>query len=170
MGAFSDFTGYAKETGARLSDQPLLLEKTKLLDITQHELFHYVTDFERSVEWIAGAVKAWTDNSHAEAPGQVGSIRMIKSVAGDPIQEVVKAYDAPRMLAYSAGDAAFFGLCTEHLGVMTCEPHPDGGTVLCWLAYGRLARNPAKAWAGKKLFQVALGKGMSNLERKFKAR
>jgi len=51
--------------------------------------------------------------------------------------------------------------------VMTCEPHPDGGTVICWLAYGRLASSALKAWAGTKLFQVALSRGMKNLERKF---
>ena len=170
MGAFSDFTTYAKETGSRLSDQPLLFERARRLDATQQELFNYVTDFDRSSEWIAGARKSWTDNSSAEVPGEVGAVRVIQSMAGEPVREVVKAHDAPRMLAYSAGDAAFLGLCTDHLGVMTCEAHPDGGTVLCWLAYGRLASHPAKAWAGKKLFQVALGRGMKNLERKFPPR
>lgn len=170
MGVFSDFTAYAKETGSRMSDQPLLLEKTTRLDVTQHELFNYVSDFDRSSEWIVGAKKSWTDNSEAEVPGQVGAVRMIKSGSSTPVRETVKAYDAPRMLAYSANDEAFLGLCSDHLGVMTCEPHPDGGTVVCWLAYGRLSGNPAKAWAGKKLFQVALGFGMKNLERKFSKR
>jgi hypothetical protein len=95
---------------------------------------------------------------------------MIQGSAGKPIREVVKAFEAPRMLAYSANDGAFFGTCTDHLGVFTCEPHPDGGTVVCWLAYGRLASSSAKAWAGKKVFQVALGGGMKNLERKFPSR
>lgn len=170
MGDFSDFTAYAKETGARLSDQPLLFEKTKRLDVTQHELFNYVSDFDRSSEWIMGAKKSWTDNSEAEAPGEVGAVRVIKSGGSTRVLERVKAYDAPRMLAYSANDEAFLGLCSDHLGVMTCEPHPDGGTVICWLAYGRLASNPVKAWAGKKLFQVALSGGMKNLERKFSSR
>lgn len=170
MAAFSDFTVYAKETGSRLSDQPLLFEKTQRLDATQQELFNYVSDFDRSSEWIVGAKKSWTDNSNADAPGQVGAVRMIKSGASEPVREVVKAHESPRMLAYSANDEAFLGLCFEHLGVMTCEPHPEGGTVICWLAYGRLANNPVKAWAGKKLFQVALGRGMKNLERKFRPR
>jgi hypothetical protein len=170
MGAFSDFTVYAKETGARLSDQPLVYETSKWLDVTQQELFNYVTDFDRSSEWIVGAKKSWTDNSEAQAPGEVGAVRVIKSGASTPVLERVKAYDAPRMLAYSANDEAFLGLCSDHLGVMTCEPHPDGGTVICWLAYARLASNPLKAWAGKKLFQVALGRGMKNLERKFSSR
>ena len=170
MDAFSDFTAYAKETGARLSDQPLIFEKTRRLEATQHELFNYVTDFDRSSEWLWGAKKTWVDNTKAEVPGQVGSVRMIQGAAGKPIRETVKAYEAPRMLAYSANDGAFFGLCTDHLGVLTCEPHPDGGTVVCWLAYGRLARSPAKAWAGKKLFRVALSNGMKNLERKFSPR
>ncbi len=170
MNAFSDFTTYAKETGSRLTDQPLLVEKTRHIDATQHELFNYTSDFDRSSEWLWGAKKTWADDTKAEAPGQVGSVRMIQGSAGKPIREVVKAYEAPRMLAYSANDGAFFGLCTDHLGVLTCEPHPDGGTVVCWLAYGRLASSPAKAWAGKKLFQVALGNGMKNLERKFPPR
>ena len=95
---------------------------------------------------------------------------MIQGAAGKPMREVVKAFEAPRMLAYSASDGAFFGTCTDHLGVFTCEPHPDGGTVVCWLAYGRLTSSPAKAWAGKKLFQFVLGRGMKNLERKFPPR
>jgi hypothetical protein len=95
---------------------------------------------------------------------------MIQGAFGEPVREVVKAYEAPRMLAYSANDGALLGLCTDHLGVVTCEPHPSGGTIMCWQAYGRLARNSAKAFAGKKLFQVALTNGMKNLERKFPTR
>jgi hypothetical protein len=170
MAAFSDFTAYAKETGARLSEQPLVHEATQRLDVTQQELFNYVSDFERSSEWIVGAKKSWTDNSEAEAPGQVGAVRVIRSWGPMLVRETVKAYEAPRMLAYSANDGAFMGMCFDHLGVMTCEPHPDGGTVICWLAYGRLASNPLKAWAGTKLFQVALGGGMKNLRKRFTPR
>jgi len=170
MGAFSDFTAYAKETGARLSDQPLLVEVTRHLNATQHELFNYVTNFDRSSEWLWGAKESWVDNTNAEVPGQVGAVRIIRGAAGKHIRETVKAYEAPRMLAYSADDEAFFGLCSDHLGVLTCEPHPDGGTVVCWLAYGRLAPMQAKAWGGRKMFQVALGNGMNNLERKFPPR
>ncbi len=170
MGAFSEFATCATETGARLSDQPLLFETTRHLDVTQRELFNYVTDFGRLSEWLWGAKKTWADDTKAAVPGQVGSVRMIQGAAGKPIRETVKEFDAPRMIAYSANDAAFFGTCTDHLGVFTCEPHPDGGTVACWLAYGRLPRSPVKAWMGRKLFQVALGNGMKNLERKFPPR
>ena len=170
MDPFSDFTAYARETGSRLSEQPLLFETTRRLEATQHELFNYVTDFNRLSEWLWGAKKTWADDTNAEAPGQVGSVRMIQGSVGKPLRETVRAYEAPRMLAYSAGDAAFFGTCSDHLGVLTCEPHPDGGTVVCWLAYGRLPSSPVKAWAGRKLFQVALGGGMKNLERKFPPR
>jgi uncharacterized protein YndB with AHSA1/START domain len=170
MGVFADFTAYAEQTGSRLSDQALLVEQTQRLDTTQQELFDYITDFDRLNEWIVGARKSWADDTSAEVPGQVGSVRVIQSVAGKPVREVVKAYEAPRMMAYAANDGAFFGLCTDHLGVMTCEPHPSGGTVLCWLAYGRLASHPVKAWAGRKLFQVVLGTGMKRLERKFRTR
>lgn len=165
MGRFSDFTEYAKQTGRSMTDQPLLVERTEHLDITQLALFDYVTDFDRLHEWISGVKKSWTDNTHAEVPGRVGSVRVIQPLAGKRFGETVRAYEAPRMLAYSADDAAFFGLCTDHLGVLTCEPHPDGGTVFCWLAYGRLASSPAKAWVGKKLFQLALGTSMKSLKR-----
>jgi len=170
MGDFSDFTSYATETGSRLSREPLLFEMTRHLDVTQQELFAYVTDFDRLHEWIWGATKTWADDSNAEAPGQVGSVRMIKGAFGEPMRETVKAFDAPRMLAYSMNDRAFFGTCTNHLGVLTCEAHPDGGCVVCWLAYGRLASSPVKAWLGNKIFSVALGNGMKNLERKFSSR
>jgi len=170
MTAFSDFTAYAKETGSRMSDQPLLVEETRHLGASQQELFNYITDFSRLSEWIWGAKKTWADDTNAEVPGQVGSVRMIQGAGGKPFAEVVKAFEAPRMLAYSAQEGALFGTCTEHLGVFTCEPHPDGGTVACWLAYGRLASSKPKAWAGMKIFQVALGNGMKNLERKFPSR
>ena len=170
MRAFADFTRFADETGARLSDHPRLFEVTRHFDVSQRELFEYITDFDRSSEWIWASKKSWADDSKAEVPGQVGSVRMLKGVAGAPIREVVKAYEAPRMLAYSANDGALLGLCTDHVGVVTCEPHPTGGTVMCWQAYGLLAENRAKAFAGKKLFQVALSNGMKNLERKFPPR
>ena len=170
MADFSDFTSLANETGKRLTNEPLLFETNRHLDVTQQELVNYVTDFDRLSEWIWASKKTWADDTHAEKPGQVGSVRMIQGAFGKPFGEVVKAYESPRMLAYSAPDAALFGLCTDHLGVLTCEPHPNGGTVVCWQAYGRLPRNRAKAWAGRKLFQVALSNGMKNLERKFTPR
>ncbi|MFA9411095.1 MAG: hypothetical protein ACERK0_07510, partial [Deltaproteobacteria bacterium] len=63
MDALSDFTGYARETGSRMSDQPLLFEVTRWLDATQHELFNYVTDFDRLSEWLWGAKKTWADDT-----------------------------------------------------------------------------------------------------------
>ena len=145
MREYADFTQYADETGARLTDQPLLFEVSQHFDVSQKDLFDYLSDYSRLSEWIWASKKSWADDSNAEAPGQVGSVRMIKGSFGPPVREVVKAFEAPRMLAYSANDGALLGFCTDHLGVVTCEPHPAGGTIMCWQAYGRLARNPAKA-------------------------
>ena len=170
MRPYADFIQYADETGARLSDQPKVFEVTRHFETSQRELFDYVSDFDRLSEWLWASKKTWADNTNAVASGQVGSVRVIEGTLGGRVREVVKAYDAPRMLAYSANDAALLGLCTDHLGVLTCEPHPDGGTVVCWQAYGRLSENSVKAWAGRKLFQVALSNGMKNLERKFPTR
>ena len=65
MAAFSDFTTFANETGARLSDQPLLFETTRHFDATQHEIFDYVSDIEKLGEWIWAAKDSWPDNSNA---------------------------------------------------------------------------------------------------------
>ncbi len=170
MGAYSDYTMLASQTGARLSEQPLVFEVIRHFDVSQQELFDYVTDFDRLGEWIWGAKGSFADDTQAEVPGQVGSVRVIRSPVGEPVREVVKAFEAPRMLAYSADDRTFRGLCTDHLSVLTCEAHPAGGTVACWQAYGKLASNRAKAWAGKKLFQLALSNSMKSLERKFPTR
>lgn len=170
MRAYADFTTYADETAARLSNQALVFEVARHFDATQHALFEYVTHFDRLSEWIMGAKKSWADDSNAETPGQVGSVRMIQPYLGKVVQETVKAYEAPRMLAYSADDSALFGLCTDHLSVITCEPHPDGGTIICWQAYGKLAPGAFRSWAGTKLFQAALGVSMKNLDRKFPSR
>lgn len=167
MRAYANFTRFADETGARLSDHPRLFEVTTHFEVGQQQLFDYIADFDRLSEWIWGSRTSWTDDSKAEMPGQVGSVRVLKGVVGAPIREVVKAYESPRMLAYSANDGALLGLCTEHVSVITCEPHPNGGTVMCWQAYGRLARNPLKAFAGHKLFRVALTNSMKNLKRKY---
>ena len=170
MGAFSDFTVLASETGARLSGQPLVFEVIRHFDVGQQELFDYLTDFDRLGEWIWGATGSFADDTHAERPGEIGSVRVIRSPVGEPVREVVKAFEAPRMLAYSADDRTFRGLCTDHLSVVTCEAHPAGGTVMCWQAYGRLASGRIKSFAGKKLFQLALANSMKNLERKFPTR
>lgn len=170
MGAYSDFTAYAAQTGGRLSNQPMIFEKVSCLDVSQQKLFDYVSDFTRLDEWIVGAKKSWVDDTQADRPGEVGAVRVIESPVGAPVREVVKAFEAPRMLAYSANDEALRGLCTDHLSVITCEAHPDGGTVLCWQAYGRLPSPKWKAWAGKKLFETVLSRGVKNLERKFPPR
>ena len=80
---------------------------------------------------------------------------------------IVKAFEAPRMLAYSATDDSLFGLMTDHLSVLTCEPHPDGDTVFCWLAYGRPAKGTPMRWAGRKVFNFALNSGTKKLEQRF---
>lgn len=167
MGQFAEFTKYAAEVGARLSQQPLQMTYTAHLGVSQGEAFAYISDTDRLHEWIPGARKSWSDDTEAEHPKQVGSVRMIDAGIGKPTREVVRAYEPPRVLAYSATDDSLFGLYTEHLGVVGCEPHPSGGTVFCWLAFGRPADNAVKRWAGRKVFQVALGRGTRALARRF---
>ncbi|MEM8609813.1 MAG: SRPBCC family protein [Myxococcota bacterium] len=167
MGPFAEFTKYAAEVGARLSQQPLQMTYTAHLGASQAELFEYVSDTDRLNEWIPGARRTWSDDAQAELPKQVGSVRMIDAGIGKPTREIVRAYEPPRVLAYSATDDSLFGLFTDHLSVVGCEPHPLGGTVFCWLAFGRPADNPVKRWVGKRVFHMALGGGTKALKRVF---
>ncbi|MBW2223199.1 MAG: SRPBCC family protein [Deltaproteobacteria bacterium] len=131
MGALSEFTTYAKATGSRLSDQPLLFETTRHLDVTQRELFNYVTDFDRASEWIWAAKKTWADDTKAQIPGQVGSVRMIQGAAGKPMRETVKEFEAPRLLAYSAHDAAFPWCAGSPTGGFRAQPSKPGWGKSC---------------------------------------
>lgn len=167
MGQFAEFTKYAAEVGGRLSQQPLQMTYTAHLGVSQAELFEYISDTDRLNEWIPGARKTWSDDTHADQPKQVGSVRMIDAGIGKPTREIVRAYEAPRVLAYSATDESLFGLFTDHLSVVSCEPHPSGGAVFSWLAFGRPADSAVKRWAGKKVFQMALGGGTKALKRRF---
>lgn len=170
MEGVDDFASYALEVGAQLSRQALQVKLIRHLDATQRQLFDYIRDFERLSEWIPGARKSWSDDTNAEAPGQVGAVRMISTGFGRPVREVVKAFEAPRMIAYSATDDSLRGIYTDHLSVITCEPHPAGGSVMVWLAYAQPARNPAKRWLGKKVFEVTLHRAIKTLERKLQDR
>ncbi len=167
MERLDHYAAYAEEVGARLSEQPLQVKIVRRLGASQAEVFDFITDFSRLSEWIPGCLKSWSDDTNAEAPGRVGAVRMISSGIGKPVREIVKAFEAPRMLAYSATDDSLFGLMTDHLSVLTCEPHPDGDTVFCWLAYGRPAKGTPMRWAGRKVFNFALNSGTKKLEQRF---
>lgn len=170
MSKLDAYSGHAEELGASLSTEPLLMKVVRRMGVPQEELFAYVSDSSRLSEWIPGAKKSWSDDSEAEAPGQRGSVRVISSGIGKPTRELIKAYQAPRALAYSASDSSLMGLMTRHLSVIGCEPHPDGGSVFAWLAYGRVPANRVKAFIGKKVFQAVLHNGTKALERKFPLR
>lgn len=166
MDSLSEYAKRAREAGSRFTDAPLQITYTIRLGANQQELFDYVSDPDRLSEWIPGAKKTWSDDSNAKVPKQLGSVRMIKASVGKPTREVVKVYEPPHLLAYSLTDKSTFGLFSDHLGVVTCEPHPDGGTVLCWLAFASPAGR-IKWVAGKKIFELALGGGIKALERRF---
>ena len=167
LGRMDDkYARYAHEVGARLTGQPLQLEKRAHLGASQAALFAYLTDIEKIAEWIPVAKRSWADDSNAEAPSQVGSVRVISTGVGTPTRETILAYEAPRMLAYSASDKSLFGMYTDHLSVITCEPHEDGGTVMTWLAFAKPGRPPMR-WLGPAVFAAALGGGMRNLKKRF---
>lgn len=170
MGELDSYARYAENAGAQLSDQPLQMKIVRRLGVSQDDLFTFITDFERLSEWIPGARKSWSDDSKAEVPGQVGAVRMISGAVGAPVREVVKAYEAPRLLAYSATDESLRGMFTDHLSVIGCEPHSESGSVFTWLAFAKPAESAVMRFVGTKVFRFALGAGTKNLERRFPLR
>ena len=72
------------------------------------------------------------------------------------------------MLAYSAPDG-LFGLCTDHLGVLTCEPHPTGAPSCVGRPTVGSRATSAPSLGGKKLFSRAQQR-YEEPERKFALR
>ena len=164
MSNLDAFAAYALERGAALTPEPLQERVQARVRVTQEELFAYVTDFEKLAEWIPMASRSYSDDTHAEAPGQVGAVRVIHATgAPKPTLETVKAFESPRLLAYSAADECLFGMFTNHLSVITAEPHPSGGSVFTWLAYGRPAKRLPMRLAGKGMFKGVLNAGTKKL-------
>jgi len=54
----------------------------------------------------------------------------------------------------------------DHLGVLTTEPHPDGGTWFTWLSYATRGSLPMR-WFGDLVFRFVIGRSVRNLQRRF---
>jgi hypothetical protein len=163
---------FAKQRAAELTRSPLSLERATRLSASPEQVFAFITDFPRIPEWMPMIKRCTVDNSRAQTPGGVGAVRVIEAPAGKPTLETVIALEAPGgaasrgLLAYSASDASLMGMFTDHLGVLTCEPHPAGGTWLTWLSFAK-AGKPPMGWVGPGMFKFMIGKSISNLERRF---
>jgi len=164
----ADFdTTRAEQIAATLTSQPLLVTVGGRVGLSQQELYDLITDFDRLGDWLPLVRRSETDNSKAATPGGVGAVRVIYAAgAPRPTLETVRALEAPSYLAYSANDASLMGMATDHLSVLTCEPHPAGGSVLVWLAYAKPSRNPIKAFLGKKVIGTVLAGGLKKLQKK----
>ena len=137
------------------------------LGAPQEVVFPYVADSSKLYEWIPVVRRSWADDRNAETPGREGSVRVIDSGLGRKTYEIIKLFEAPRCLAYSATDESLFDLVTDHLSVITVEPANDAHSVLTWLAYGKSASSMPLRWLGSRVFQFALGGGIKNLEKRF---
>lgn len=157
-----------KRRAASMTSEPLQVEVRGRLGISAEEAFRYVTDASKLAEWLPVGTSSHSDDSQAQAPGGVGSVRVIENKPLPPTRETVVALDAPSLFyAYSAPDAALMGMFTNHLGVIGIEPHPEGGCVITWLAYGRAGRSWLMRYLGLRMFRFVLGNGTKNLEKRF---
>jgi carbon monoxide dehydrogenase subunit G len=161
------FDAYALETASRLTDHPLHVKAQGRVGVSPDEIFDFITDIERLASWLPTARRSWSDDTKAEHPMQVGAVRMIDPGFGPPAEETVVLFERPRAYAYKASDATLKGMLTDHLGVITVESHPSGGSVLTWLAFGKPPRSKLMAALGKKVLAYVLYGGIRRLERKF---
>ncbi len=167
---------FALERASQLTRSPLTLARAAHLAASPAEVFAFITDFPRLPEWMPMIKRCTVDNSRAQTPGGVGAVRVIEAPAGKPTLETVVALEAPvpadggptppGLLAYSASDASLMGMFTGHLGLLTCEAHPAGGTWLTWLSLATPGK-PPMGWVGPGMFKFMIGKSIANLERRF---
>lgn len=157
---------YAISRGQELTRSPLSIARATRLSAQPEEVFAFITDFPRLPEWMPMIKRCTVDNSRAQTPGGVGAVRVIEAPAGKPTLETVVALEPPRLLAYSASDESLMGMFTGHLGVITCEPLPEGGTWLTWLSFAVPGKAPM-GWVGPGMFKFMLGRSIKNLERRF---
>lgn len=157
-----------KRRAASMTTEALQVEVRGRLGVSCEEAFRYVTDASKLADWLPVGKSSRSDDSRAETPGGVGSVRVIENKPLPPTRERVVAYDAPGYFyAYSASDSALMGMFTNHLGAIGLEPHPEGGCVITWLAYGKPGRSWLLRYAGLRMFRFVLGQGTKNLEKRF---
>jgi hypothetical protein len=145
---------------------PLVLARAARLGGAPEPLFSFLCDFERLPVWMPLMRRCRVDNGNAERPGGVGAVRVIDSGVGAPTREVVVALEPPRLLAYSAEDASLRGMLTAHLGILTCEPHPAGGSWLSWLSYGQPGKAPQR-WLASGVFRYVVESSLAQLGQRF---
>ncbi|RMF17411.1 MAG: SRPBCC family protein [Candidatus Dadabacteria bacterium] len=155
---------------AELTSSPLQFDVEAVLGAPPETVFATITDFERMPEWMPLMKRVEVDNSNAEAPGQVGAVRVIYPPVGKPTHEIVTAFDAPTLLAYHATDESLMGMFTDHTGVLTCEPGPLAGqTRFRWRTYAKPGRNPVKRALGQRVFRYVFWHSMRKLKQRFPA-
>jgi uncharacterized protein YndB with AHSA1/START domain len=157
---------YAMARGRELARGPLVLSFATRLAVEPADLFRFISDFPRLPEWMPLINEVTVDNREAQAPGQVGAVRVIQATMGKPTHERVVAFEPGKLLAYSASDASLMGMYRDHVGVLSAEPHPGGGTLFTWLTYCNHGTAPMR-WLGPAMFRYVIRTSIKNLERHF---
>jgi hypothetical protein len=156
-----------KTRAAALTSSPIQVEVQGRVALSQEEAFRYVTDATKIAEWLPMATRSSSIDTKAETPGGVGSVRAIDFGSVPLARELVVALEPMSLYAYSANDRSLRGMYRDHLSVIGFEPHPDGGTVITWLAYARPGNSWVMRYVGLRMFRHVLGNGMHNLEKRF---
>ncbi len=148
-----------------LTNQPALLRARQPFPHPPDTVFAYLTDTDALSQWIPFIRSSHSDDSRADAPQGVGSVRVIDKGVGEPVRELIKLREPPEVFAYSARDQDFFGLVLDHLSVIAIEKTPEG-CLVHWVAYGRVP-GPLRGFIGRLLlgfvFRVGLWRGRRRL-------
>jgi hypothetical protein len=156
-----------KARGSSLTTSPIQVEVQGRVALSQDEAFRYVTDAKNLAEWLPIGNRSMSIDDKAESPGGVGSVRAINFGSVSLARERVVALEPTTLYAYSANDASLRGMYREHLSVIGFEPHPEGGTVITWLAYAKPGSSWVMRYVGLRMFRHVLWNGMQNLEKRF---
>ncbi len=159
-------SAFAYERGRALSHAPLGQRYAARLGVEPATLFAFITDFPRLTEWMPLITRTTVDNTEATIPGQVGAVRLIEAPLAPITRERVVAFEQDKLLAYSASDASLMGMLRNHLGVLTTEQHPLGGSWFSWLSYGN-AGSPPMGWCGGPMFRFVIGRSIKSLQQRF---
>ncbi len=152
----------------KLTTAPLQFDMSADLGAPPETVFDVIADFENMPDWMPVMNRVEVDNTNAEKPGQVGSVRVIYApLAPKPTLEPVKAFERPNVLSYGATDESLMGMYTDHTGILTCVDNGQGGTTFRWATYARPGRNPIMRFFGRLMFKFMFSRSIRNLEKRF---
>ena len=126
-------------------------------------VFSYVSDIARLPEWLPGVRRATSDNARADAPGGLGTVRVLAAPFGIIVREAIVAWAPPRGFAYTLQESR---LAPNHLAIVTVLPEGEGRAMIAFDEYYDLPVFPFSLVADAIMRRAVAGM-VKNLVRRF---